>query len=558
MLFTFCPSALDTSIKFVRARTVYERFSNVSFQSISRFSSYRHPADPSVSNPGPHLVCEKADRETYRQILINADQHNLEYTFQLLMNIVRRPCLGHFVKKIEYVHRPISRNQGGGDYVFPELPYQRDLGADDMRLLRRAVENAGFKDEKEESIITMLMQKELNQNLGHYTTAGRHRLGIYHIAPVFITQAIAAIFVSMSPNLETMAMAQPFDRRGDLEEGETWAKEFPLVEVFRYANSRPDRCHYLQKLRDVYLVNREAQRYSDSRFYYDDTDLIAWLKLFNKLPSIESFGIDVLGENENDGKPICEDRGSNISKIRINHSMVTSSYLLCVMASSKIIKELQYTIGGRGDALDEGYHLFNPKAFIKALSAHKQTLEVLDMDTEMQTYTYPGQLQPGGSYPIDWDAVGGPGEFDFDLYAEDELDENMDELKMHRYLTSIWDRNASLKEFGALKELSLGIGLLIYFSQGVEMDNAKRSSVMLVDSLPDSLEYLSIRGYRKGVNVAHDAQVTALMDRFKSGSLRLKEIKGVYEMIPNGENVENPDQNEHLLWSFEEIGYSNY
>lgn len=202
--------------------------------------------------------------------------------------------------------------------------------------------------------------------------------------------------------------------------------------------------------------------------------------------------------------------------------------------------------------------MFNPKAFIKGLSAHKKTLKILDIDTEEFTLSYPGQAKSHGSFPVDWDEYEGPGEFEFDAYDPDELSEDNPGLKMHRYLTSIWDRDASLKDFVALKELSIGIGLLLYFAQGVGIDDAKRASVMLMDCLPDSLEYLSIRGYKKGANEAHDTQVAALMARFESGSLRLKEIKGVDEIIPNGCNVDNPDKDHHLLWSLEEVGYSDY
>jgi hypothetical protein len=167
MLFSFCPLALDSVIKSVRSGTVglYQRIPKLSFNTISRSFSDRHATEISGSN-FDHSSCEKDDREAYRQILIDDDEHNLEYTFQLLMNIVRRPCLGHFVKRIEYVHRPNS----GDDY--PELPYQRDLSADDMRLLRRAVEIAGFQGDKEDKIINMLMQKELYQDLGYNTTDG--------------------------------------------------------------------------------------------------------------------------------------------------------------------------------------------------------------------------------------------------------------------------------------------------------------------------------------------------------------------------------------------------
>jgi hypothetical protein len=110
--------------------------------------------------------CEKADREAYRKILINDEQDNLEYMFQLLMDIVKRPCLGHFVKRIEYVYRPSDADD------YPELPYQRNLSADDMRLLRHAVQNAGFQGDKEEKVINMLMQTKLNHDLGYTTPDG--------------------------------------------------------------------------------------------------------------------------------------------------------------------------------------------------------------------------------------------------------------------------------------------------------------------------------------------------------------------------------------------------
>lgn len=59
----------------------------------------------------------------------------------------------------------------------------------------------------------------------------------------------------MSPNLESMAMRQPFHHYLDLEEEKVWGKELPLVQVFRRANSRPEGTLFLQKLRNVYLIN---------------------------------------------------------------------------------------------------------------------------------------------------------------------------------------------------------------------------------------------------------------------------------------------------------------
>jgi hypothetical protein len=366
---------------------------------------------------------------------------------------------------------------------------------------------------------------------------------------------MAALFVSLSPNLETMAMTQPFSSHIELEEEATWAIKYPLVQVFRYANSRPEGTHYLQKLRDVYLINK-GKLLDWPDYYLDKTDLIACLELFNKLPSIESFGIDALEDDENNGKQMWEGGSSNITKFHINHSSLSSGYLLRVMATSRVITELQYTTGGRGSH-DGAYSMFNPKAFIKGLSAHKETLKVLDIDTDQLTMSYPGELCPRHNHFIDWDEYGGPKEFDPDGYRPEDLNEQDEEFMLHLYLVSIWDRDASLKDFVALEELSIPIRFLIYFAQGVETNDAKRNSVMLVDSLPDRVKSLTIRGYRKGVNQKHDAQVAALMTRFESGSLKLQEIKGVDEMIPNGYTLKDPEKEDHLVWSLEERGFSD-
>ncbi|CAG8343347.1 unnamed protein product [Penicillium salamii] len=538
MLLAFRPLAVDTVIKNISSRTLGL---TTLFHAEPRNFSNR-PVGELLGSAPDFAQCKQADHDTYRQIFIKDDQESLDYTFGLLMNIVRRPCLGHLVKKIEYMHRP----QNHEDY--PILPYQRELATDDMHLLKRAVENAGFQGGKEHRIISMLMQNKLSRD-SERTTFGNCWAMDSDMLPTFVTQAIAAIIVSLSPNLETMAMTQIFRRHFELEQGKKWGKEFPLVEVFRYANSRPEGTHFLQKLRDVYLINHAA--HADSR-YFADTDLIACLELFNKLPSIESFEIDVLESDGDHGKQTCEEKSSNISKIKINHSLLNSNYLLCVMKSIKTLEELQFTTGGR--ATLDGTPFFSPKAFLKGLAEHTRTLKILDLDTEEMTIGYPGQ-KPSCSY-VNWGEYGGPGDYEFD--ADDELDENDPELAMYRYITSIWDRDVTLKEFVALESLSISIGSLVYLAQGVEMDDSKRASVMLVDCLPDNLRSLHIRGYQKGESKLYDEQVNALMARFESGSLRLEEIKGVHELIPNGRQVENPDNNEHLLWSLEDLGYPEW
>ncbi|KAJ5985288.1 hypothetical protein N7522_012484 [Penicillium canescens] len=69
----------------------------------------------------------------------------------------------------------------------------------------------------------------------------------------------------------------------------------------------------------------------------------------------------------------------------------------------------------------------------------------------------------------------------------------------------------------------MGIGLLLYFADGLGGTvRTKRVNSMLVESLPDSLEYFCIRGYQKRANKFWDEQVEKLIARFDPGHTALK------------------------------------
>lgn len=355
-----------------------------------------------------------------------------------------------------------------------------------------------------------------------------------------MAQALVAVLVSVSPNIVSMGMTQPFSHYIDDEEEDGPRTEFPLVQLLRQANANPGGTSYLRSLRDVYLINTGELLTDDGRFYVK-MDMIGCLELFNRLPSIESVSIDALEEDEDHGKPGFEHKTSNISRVRINHSSLDTTYLLRVLSSCKALRQFQYNIGGRASN-DGGFPIFNAKAFIKGICGHKNTLETLDVDIEREIW----EFHP--DYPHaepDFERHGGPAEY-----------EDNEDLEQYQFMISIWEHSGSLKDFVALKELSLGIGLLLYFAKGVSgSDGAKREEVTLANSLPDSLEYLCIRGYQRGKSPDHDAQIDVLVEQFKSGSLKLKEIRGVDEMIPNAETIEDPDYNGELLWSLEDAGY---
>jgi hypothetical protein len=345
----------------------------------------------------------------------------------------------------------------------------------------------------------------------------------------FATQALTAIIIVVSPNIVSMVTTKPNVRNSNIE--------FPLDQILRRANANPESTTYLSNLRSVYMISKTESTWEDGRFYIG-MDLHGFMKIFHNLPSIESVSTDVMEEDPN-GSSDFKEKSSKISKISIHHSSMGSLYLVRLLWSCKALKEFQYSIGGRSSN-DGGYHIFNPKAFIKALCDHKNTLEILDVDTENRIHEY-HEYDPEDREQFD--SYGSP----FEPGIDDE------ECK---FLKSNWEKNGSLREFVSLKRLSLGVEFLLHFAQGtLEFPTDSKDIVTVADCLPDSLEYLCVRGYEKGAGERGkflDEQMNALMAFYKSGKSQLKELKGIEETVPNSDHVDNPDQDEHLLWSFKE------
>jgi hypothetical protein len=361
----------------------------------------------------------------------------------------------------------------------------------------------------------------------------------------FIAQALAAILISVSPNLESLAMTQPFSLFSGFYRGRERPQDdevhFPLDRLLRRANAKPASTPYLQNLRKVYMIVDD--RHLDDRFYMA-IDFLECATLFDRLPSIESISTDALCDDENgEARVVLEPRSSNISKIHIDHSALPTTFLVSLIQSCKVLREFQYAIGGRC-VLGGWFAPFDAKTFIKSICPHKDTLEVLDIDAEHNMhYFHPSCFEEDRvDQEIDKDEQRAS-ESDND---DDDDDDDDDQRQMLRSFSS---NSGSLKEFRTLKRLSVGIGFLVYFAMGVRENNEPRQPFLLPEALPESLEYLCIRGYEKGKCKKWDAHIDALAASFASGSSGIKEITGIEELIPNSEDVDEPDNHEDLLWS---------
>ncbi|KAJ5291818.1 hypothetical protein N7478_001069 [Penicillium angulare] len=521
-------------------------------QIILYVSSIRDLAALSQSCRTLHSLCDMKTRERFDRIRIHPHDISIDKNFDLLMEILKKPRLGNYVREVQQYWRP------NHNVAYVERQGQRGLrlSTDEMNIICAAVQKAGFSNSQESDVINMLMQDSTEGACGIANYSYRGIDPPWHEG-IFIAQALAAIIISVSPNMETLAIARPFVSYSDFYfDAKKWPREsnidFPLDRFLRHANVEPRKVTYLQNLRKVYMILDDADM-NDS--YYVGMDFLDCTTLFDRLPSIESIATDALIEDENALSRLVP-RSSNISKIHLNHSSLQAPYIAQLIQSCKTLREFQYTTGGRG-VVDGSFKTFNIKTFIKSICPHKNTLEVLDIDDESHMFYF------SNYYSADCEEYENVEEYET---VEDRLDQVIDgdvsdldpdeNDERQQFLRSFWGNNGSLREFRVLKRLGMGIGSLLYFAKGVGVGDENEKPVKLADVLPESLEHLCIRGYERGLSVRWDEQIDALKDSCESGLSNIKIVSGIEEMIPNAEDVEWPDYAEEgVLWNLKEAGY---
>jgi hypothetical protein len=120
---------------------------------ISYLLSNRDVAALSIQCRTRHTICDMATRQKYHRIIVSSEEERIDNAFDLLMNILKCPTLGQYVRQVE-CWEATSR-----DSDYKEIKYQRDLSDEEMGLLRKAVRKGGFTGPKEEPVVNMLMQR---------------------------------------------------------------------------------------------------------------------------------------------------------------------------------------------------------------------------------------------------------------------------------------------------------------------------------------------------------------------------------------------------------------
>lgn len=119
---------------------------------IARVSSIRDLAALSQSCRSIHRLCDMKTRERCYQIRVEPEDNSINKTFDLVMEILKNPKLGNYVREIVQTRMPSKERQ----YI--QTAEQRDLSAGDRDLLGAAVRKAGFAGAHESAVLNMLMQ----------------------------------------------------------------------------------------------------------------------------------------------------------------------------------------------------------------------------------------------------------------------------------------------------------------------------------------------------------------------------------------------------------------
>lgn len=401
--------------------------------------------------------------------------------------------------------------------------------------LWRAVRRAGLDAEGEAHWVKMLSwmsppvlaarkqalsDRDIEYQVGPWV---RHQNSLF-------AQYAAAILLMLCPSIESLVYEDNDSRVGK-----------PVYDILRRNNRGQLPEPALQKLRDVRLLPTSHILLGDERFYIE-MDVLNLLGLFHRLPSLERLAVDAVSPNNDAGFDEEFPAASTaIKKIHMRHVSLPNSLITALVRAPRALEEFTCTSGGRTTS-GGGFWMVHPEMVGRALWCQRGTLKKLDLDWDQYSRV------PYSREREEREEEDEEGEEDEE--PEWEVIDSVKTADLETGRTYDWTIG-SLHDFQQLTHLSIGIQWL--FGKKQYKKKLPDAPYRLIDSLPSSLEYLLIRGYRRGDQAKYDEQIDEFMALKESSLPKLKTVEGVAELIPSGRDVDRPDDNTHLLWKPEEI-----
>lgn len=353
---------------------------------------------------------------------------------------------------------------------------------------------------------------------------------VKHQDTVF-AQYAAAMLLALCLNLETLVY-EDTGCRGVV---------FDLLERNNEGlESRP----FLQNLQHVHLLPTSDFPVSDERFY-NDLDVLRLMRLFHRLPSIRSVTASAVSSNNDaDFEESIPSASPSITAIHMNRVSFPSTVIAALIRLPTALEEFTYTTGGRATS-GGGFFPVSHGTMGQALWCQRASLTHLDLDLDQYlTAGYDGDRDNVNSDGDDWEVEAAAGN-DFEdpsLDASTNRVETSDLSTGRAYNSTI----GSLHDFERLKHLKIGVELLLGPNRyGTPVAEAP---FRLVDALPRSLETLTVRGYTRDQQPRYDEQIDELLASVSEKLPNLRVVEGVDKLVPSGEDVRRPDENQDKLW----------
>ncbi|KAJ5712733.1 hypothetical protein N7493_009201 [Penicillium malachiteum] len=257
-----------------------------------------------------HMLSKIEDIQKYRHLKIGVE-NNLETGFQTLLFLLESPALAGNLRHLE-VHGTRNVSDNGLDVDFNRPPDDpRQLELDDLERLKAAIRRAGFiKGNESQAVLHMLLLRPHTRDLSGFSHSVSHCMAF--------KQALAALLIAMSPQLESIAIFHVGEASSEIE-------NFPLLTMLQRANRTPSSVSipYLQNLSRIIFLPDDCSSGNDGFYYNIAEDYYHRLNLVRRLPALNdiSFTHSNLAENESE---MCH-----------------------IINSSKMLRKFTYTIGGR-------------------------------------------------------------------------------------------------------------------------------------------------------------------------------------------------------------------
>lgn len=424
-----------------------------------------------------HYACKPQLRQKHRQVQLSSLEDCCD-GFHILLWTLHWPPLGQYVR-----HITMHTSYGGECFNIPRPSDKHSLSDKETTLLRDAVHRAGYeKDEYDQmwlQISTIPEDASTAYNSMSFTTdEEKGRVTAW-------AQALAAMFISTAPNLESLSFAPVSWQRNT-----TWEPRYMLKQFFVNLDQLPDGAcaHTLGNLRYIRLLpwGRHTRR------IYESYPLSVNMKLVGHLSSVETCcveGVQSLGAEK------LKPASCHFKTIRIHQSCLSHLALIHAIRSCKELQEFDYCFASF-ETIDVRSVVHYPDV-LDALGSHTETLRILDLDLGAQRT-------------------------DINRYDDQANDE----------------AGATLADFIAMTHLSLGVDLLLHFARGFTGDSEEEFS--LIERLPPQLETLTIYGYRPGKNALWDEQLEELKDMIVDGDECVFTLRGVNEYLRHPTHLGNP------------------